>query len=151
MKRSVNWLEVTVPAGLAMAGSAIFFTAISFPTNAMIFPVGLSVLLVALCLFKLGTTFGDPKIETDFPLSGVHLKRFLQLIACMAAFYVALKWLGMYPTMLIFFLSLFRLLGGLRAGRNVILSIVLTVALFGVFDTLLGLPAPAGLLGFLKS
>ena len=151
MKTNVNWLEVILPAGLAVAGSAVFFTALGFPTNAKIFPVGLSALLVVLCLAKIATTFRAPKIETEFELTGTHLRRFFYLLGIMVVFYLLLEPVGMYPTMLVFFLVLFRILGGMSLGRNLAMSVGITVGLFLVFDTLLGLPAPPGLLELLNS
>lgn len=147
MHKRINWLEVLVPAGLALASSAVFLTAIDFPTNAKIFPVGLSGLLIILCLVKIATTFGIESVRPEFELRGENLKRFLIIVPAAVILFLLLDLLGMYPAMLLFFFVLFRLLGDLPAGRNATLSVGLTVGLYLVFDTLLGLPTPEGILG----
>lgn len=150
MRKRVNWLEVLVPAGLALASSAVLLTAIDFPTNAKIFPVGLSCLLIVLCLVKIVTTFAIESVRPEFELRGENLKRFLIIVSAAVILFLLLDLLGMYPAMLLFFLALFRVLGDLPARRNAALSIGVTAGLYLVFDTLLGLPTPEGIFALLS-
>jgi putative tricarboxylic transport membrane protein len=132
-------LALAVAYGLAASG---YQAMIGDPLGPAVFPLALAIPLGLLSLYLIVR----PGAEPDWPRGRALLRQGLALVA-FAAYAYLLEPLGFLVSTFLAVVVLGRLLGaGLwQAGAA---GAAIAVVLFVLFDTLLGLPLPAGVLGF---
>jgi putative tricarboxylic transport membrane protein len=133
-------LALAVAYGVTAGG---YEAIIGDPLGPAVFPIVLAIPLglLSLCLIL------RPDREPAWPTGAALLKQILALVAFVAYAYL-LEPLGFVVSTFVAVVVLGWLLGArlLEAGAA---GVGIAVVLFVLFDTLLGLPLPAGVLGFL--
>jgi putative tricarboxylic transport membrane protein len=132
-------LALAVAYGVAASG---YQAMIGDPLGPAVFPIVLAIPLGLLSLYLIVR----PDPEPDWPRGRALLKQLLALVTFVAYAYV-LEPLGFLVSTFLAVLVLGWLLGASlwQAGAA---AVGIAVVLFLLFDTLLGLPLPAGVLGF---
>jgi putative tricarboxylic transport membrane protein len=133
-------LALAVAYGLAASG---YQAMIGDPLGPAVFPIVLAIPLGLLSLYLIVR----PDPEPDWPRGRALLKQLLALVAFVAYAYL-LEPLGFLVSTFLAVLVLGWLLGA-RLWQAGAAGVAIAVVLFVLFDTLLGLPLPAGVLGFL--
>jgi putative tricarboxylic transport membrane protein len=137
--------------GLALLALAVVYgvtaggyqAMIGDPLGPAVFPVALAVALGGLSLYLIVR----PDAEPDWPRGRALLKQVLTLVAFVAYAYL-LEPLGFLVSTFLAVVVLGSLLGA-RLWQAGAAGVAIAVVLFVTFDTLLGLPLPAGVLGLL--
>ncbi|MBW6493919.1 MAG: tripartite tricarboxylate transporter TctB family protein [Burkholderiaceae bacterium] len=119
--------------------------ATAFRGDGDVFPVAMASLLILCCLLKLVRPGVEPNDAPD--TVPVIWRRFLLLGVLSMAMLLLAEPLGMYLVIPAFMLAALTLLAGLGFGKATVIALVFTGAIIIVFDWLLGVPTPAGLLG----
>jgi putative tricarboxylic transport membrane protein len=133
-------LALAVAYGITAGG---YQAMIGDPLGPAVFPVALAVALGGLSLYLIVR----PDAEPDWPRGRALLKQVLTLVAFVAYAYL-LEPLGFVVSTLLAVAVLGWLLGA-RLWQAGAAGVAIAVVLFVTFDTLLGLPLPAGVLGLL--
>jgi putative tricarboxylic transport membrane protein len=133
-------LVLAVAYGVTASG---FKAMIGDPLGPSVFPL---VLAVPLALFSLYLLF-RPDAEPDWPRRRPFVKQVLAVLALLAYAYF-LEPLGFVLATLLAVVALGCLLGA-RIWQAGLAGAVVAVVLFVLFNNLLSLPLPAGVLGFL--
>jgi putative tricarboxylic transport membrane protein len=133
-------LALAVAYGITAGG---YQAMIGDPLGPAVFPVALAVALGGLSLYLIVR----PDAEPDWPRGRALLKQVLTLVAFVAYAYL-LEPLGFLVSTFLAFVVLGSLLGA-RLWQAGAAGVAIAVVLFVTFDTLLGLPLPAGVLGLL--
>lgn len=110
------------------------------------FPKLWAVVLVGLSIILLGTSFYSHKNSQVGLLSPESIKVYI----CMAAligYIVLLNSIGFILVTPVFLFGLIRFFGMKSYDKIAVTSIVITLAVYGVFEILLAVPLPAGILG----
>lgn len=133
---------------MAISGYGVF-AATAWPWKAALFPLAIGIPLFCLAATELlWTLFGRPAAATDSSeiIATGGGRRILAAAGWMLGFFAAIMLLG-FPIAVPLFLALYLKLQG---GEGWVMTIVITVAVsalfYGLFDALLHLPFPAGLL-----
>jgi putative tricarboxylic transport membrane protein len=113
------------------------------PLGPAVFPIVLAIPLGLLSLYLVVR----PGPEADWPRGRALLKQVLALVAFVAYAYL-LEPLGFLVSTFLAVVALGCLLGA-RLRQAAVAGAGIAVVLFVLFDSLLGLPLPAGVLGFL--
>jgi len=141
----------TASAGLSVvvmlvAGYAVY-AATGWPWKAALFPLAIGVPLFCLAATEfLWSVFGDAKaeaIEGDPELQGAG-RRMLAATGWMVGFLVAIVLLGFPIAVPLFLLLYLRLQGGEGWIMSLVITVIVWVVFYGLFDALLHLPFPAG-------
>lgn len=138
---------------MALAGWGVIST-FSWPWKAALFPLVIGIPLFCMAAAEvLWVLFGstassearDFQLSTDLP-AGVVLRRTLLAIAWIAGFFAAIALLG-FPVAvpLLVFLYL-KVQGGERWGLSMVFTVAVSAIFYGLFDRLLHLPFPDGLI-----
>lgn len=116
--------------------------------GAGVFPIFVGVVLVIASLLTLQEGWTASGRETvEFP-AGADRRRVVFLVALLLGFFFALPWLGQLVSSAVFCILLMRVLSaGLSWTRIVAYSVVLALAIDVVFEKLLKVPLPHGVLG----
>jgi putative tricarboxylic transport membrane protein len=130
-------LALAVAYGLTAGG---YQAMIGDPLGPAVFPVALSIPLGLLSLYLIVR----PDPEPDWPGRRALLKQALTLVAFVAYAYL-LEPLGFVVSTFLAVVVLGRLLGA-RLWQAAAAGAAIALVLFVAFDTLLGLPLPAGVL-----
>jgi putative tricarboxylic transport membrane protein len=133
-------LALAVAYGVTAGG---YQAMIGDPLGPAVFPVALAVALGGLSLYLIVR----PDAEPDWPRGRALLKQVLTLVAFVAYAYL-LEPLGFLVSTFLAVVVLGSLLGA-RLWQAGAAGVAIAVVLFVTFDTLLGLPLPAGVLGLL--
>jgi putative tricarboxylic transport membrane protein len=133
-------LALAVVYGVTAGG---YQAMIGDPLGPAVFPVALAVALGGLSLYLIVR----PDAEPDWPRGRALLKQVLTLVAFVAYAYL-LEPLGFLVSTFLAVVVLGSLLGA-RLWQAGAAGVAIAVVLFVTFDTLLGLPLPAGVLGLL--
>jgi putative tricarboxylic transport membrane protein len=133
-------LALAVAYGITAGG---YQAMIGDPLGPAVFPVALAVALGGLSLYLIVR----PDAEPDWPRGRALLKQVLTLVAFVAYAYL-LEPLGFLVSTFLAVVVLGSLLGA-RLWQAGAAGVAIAVVLFVTFDTLLGLPLPAGVLGLL--
>ena len=113
------------------------------PLGPAVFPIALAIPLALLSLYLIVR----PDREPDWPRSRALLKQGLALVTFVAYAYL-LEPVGFLVSTFLAVVILGRLLGA-RLWQAGAAAVAIAVVLFVLFDSLLGLPLPAGVLEFL--
>ena len=137
--------SVDLSIAVMLASGYAVFAATAWPWKAALFPLVIGIPLFCLAATEfMWALFGTA--EKPEATDTVGQRRVVLVAAWMLGFFAAIALLG-FPVAVPLFVFLYLKLQG---GEGWTLSIVLTAAVFGVFyglfDTLLHLPFPAGLL-----
>lgn len=116
--------------------------------GAGVFPIFVGVVLGIASLLTVHEGWTTSRRETvEFP-TGDDRRRVIYLVVLLLAFFVALPWLGQLVSSALFCILLMRVLStGLGWGRIVAYSVVMALAIDLVFEKLLKVPLPHGVLG----
>jgi putative tricarboxylic transport membrane protein len=133
-------LALAVAYGIAASG---YQAMIGDPLGPAVFPIVLAIPLGLLSLYLIVR----PDREPDWPRGRALLKQLLALVAFVAYAYL-LEPLGFVLSTFLAVVALGWLLGA-RPWQAGVAGAAIAVVLFVLFDTLLGLPLPAGGLGFI--
>jgi putative tricarboxylic transport membrane protein len=133
-------LALAVAYGIAAGG---YQAMIGDPLGPAVFPMALAITLGLLSLYLIVR----PDREPDWPRGRALLKQVLTLVAFVAYAYL-LEPLGFVVSTLLAVAVLGWLLGA-RLWQAGAAGVAIALVLFVLFDTLLGLPLPAGVLGIL--
>jgi putative tricarboxylic transport membrane protein len=133
-------LALAVAYGFAASG---YQAMIGDPLGPAVFPIVLAIPLGLLSLYLIVR----PDREPDWPRGRALLKQLLALVAFVAYAYL-LEPLGFLVSTFLAVVVLGWLLGA-RPWQAGAAGAAIPLVLFVLFDTLLGLPLPAGVLGFL--
>jgi putative tricarboxylic transport membrane protein len=133
-------LVLAVAYGVAAGG---YQAMIGDPLGPAVFPIALAIPLGLLSLYLIVR----PDPEPDWARGRALLKQALSLVAFVAYAYL-LEPLGFLVSTFLAVVVLGRLLGA-RLWQAGAAGVAIAVVLFVVFDTLLSLPLPAGVLGYL--
>jgi putative tricarboxylic transport membrane protein len=133
-------LALAVVYGVTAGG---YQAMIGDPLGPAAFPIALAIPLGALSLYLIVR----PDAEPDWPRGRNLLKQGLALVTFVAYAYL-LEPLGFLVSTFLAVMVLGWLLGA-RLWRAGAAGVAIAVVLFVLFDSLLGLPLPAGVLGFL--
>lgn len=115
--------------------------------GAAVFPVVVGIILIVASLATVWEgrqMSGAPLIELP---SGPDLRRVLALVALLFGYYVTLQWLGQLIAGTLFCILLMRLLSTTSWLRIILYSVVMSLVIDLVFERLLSVPLPHGLLG----
>lgn len=115
--------------------------------GAAVFPMMVGVVLVLASLATLNEARQMPRAEHVELPAGPDRMRVLGLIAALLGYFLLLPWLGQIATSMLFFVALMRLLSQYSWPRLVAYSVVMSLAVYGVFVLVLKVPMPAGVLG----
>jgi putative tricarboxylic transport membrane protein len=137
-------------AGLALLALAVAYgvtaggyqAMIGDPLGPAVFPVALAIVLGLLSLYLIVR----PDAEPDWPRGRALVKQVLT-VAAFVAYAWLLEPLGFLVSSFLAVVVLGWLLGA-RLWQAAAAGAAIAVVLFVTFDTLLGLPLPAGVLGF---
>ena len=132
-------LALAVVYGLTAGG---YQAMIGDPLGPAVFPTALAITLGLLSLYLIVR----PDLEPAWPLGRALLKQVLTLVAFVAYAYL-LEPLGFLVSTLLAVVVLGWLLGA-RLWQAGAAGVAIAIVLFVLFDTLLGLPLPAGVLDF---
>jgi putative tricarboxylic transport membrane protein len=130
-------LALAVAYGIAAGG---YQAMIGDPLGPAVFPMALAIVLGLLSLYLIVR----PDREPDWPRGRALLKQVLTLVAFVAYAYL-LEPVGFLVSTFIAVVALGWLLGA-RLWQAGAAGVAIAVVLFVLFDTLLGLPLPAGVL-----
>jgi len=133
-------LALAVAYGVTASG---YQAMIGDPLGPAVFPIVLAIPLGLLSLYLVVR----PGPEADWPRGRALLKQVLALVAFVAYAYL-LEPLGFLVSTFLAVVALGCLLGA-RLRQAAVAGAGIAVVLFVLFDSLLGLPLPAGVLGFL--
>jgi putative tricarboxylic transport membrane protein len=133
-------LVLSVAYGVAASG---FQAMIGDPLGPAVFPLVLAIPLAAFSLYLLLR----PDPEPDWPRGRAWFKQALSVAALLAYAYL-LEPLGFVLTTLLAVVALACLLGG-KPWQAAVAGAIIAVVLFVLFNNLLSLPLPTGVLGFL--
>ena len=149
-----KYASLILSAAIMLVSGAAVVIAMDWPLKAKLFPlvIGIPVFCMAAAEVAWGLFGSGQRGEAmDFQLSDqtprpVAIRRSLQAVAWMLGFFSVVALLG-FPIAIPLFVFLYLRLQG-REGWlfSVAFSAVLWVVFYGVFDRLLHLPFPAGLL-----
>jgi putative tricarboxylic transport membrane protein len=132
-------LALAVAYGVTAGG---YQAMIGDPLGPAVFPTALAIALGALSLYLIVR----PDLEPAWPLGRALLKQVLTLVAFVAYAYL-LEPLGFLVSTFLAVAVLGWLLGA-RLWQAGAAGVAIAIVLFVLFDTLLGLPLPAGVLDF---
>jgi putative tricarboxylic transport membrane protein len=130
-------LALAVAYGIAAGG---YQAMIGDPLGPAVFPMALAIVLGLLSLYLIVR----PDREPDWPRGRALLKQVLTLVAFVAYAYL-LEPVGFLVSTFVAVVALGWLLGA-RLWQAGAAGVAIAVVLFVLFDTLLGLPLPAGVL-----
>jgi putative tricarboxylic transport membrane protein len=133
-------LALAVAYGVTAGG---YQAMIGDPLGPAVFPMALAIALGLLSLYPIVC----PDREPGWPRGRALLRQVLTLLAFVAYAYL-LEPLGFLASTFLAVMVLGRLLGA-RLWQAGAAAVAIAVVLFVLFDTLLGLPLPAGVLGLL--
>jgi putative tricarboxylic transport membrane protein len=133
-------LALAVAYGVTAGG---YQAMIGDPLGPAVFPMALAIPLGLLSLYLIAR----PGPEPDWPRGRALLKQGLALVAFVAYAYL-LEPAGFLVSTFLAVVVLGRLLGA-RLWQAGAAGVAIAVVLFVLFDSLLGLPLPAGILDFL--
>ena len=123
------------------------FGEMSMP-GAALFPVVVGVLLLVASLSTIWEGLKMEQAELVEVPTGAGRKRLLILIGAMLFYFIALSWLGFIISSVLFAAVLMRTLSDRSYPRIFAYSLIMAVAIYGVFVYLLKVPMPRGVLGF---
>lgn len=123
---------------------AIWF-ALDFRGDGYIFPVAMAVLLTGSCLFKLVFTAEKPSSEQKSP-EPINWNRFLLWSVLALLFYFLAEPLGVFIVIPVFMFAVLTLLADIRITTAFLIAILFTATIFIVFEMLLEVPTPVGIL-----
>jgi putative tricarboxylic transport membrane protein len=130
-------LALAVAYGIAAGG---YQAMIGDPLGPAVFPMALAIVLGLLSLYLIVR----PDPEPDWPRGRALLKQVLTLVAFVAYAYL-LEPVGFLVSTFVAVVVLGWLLGA-RLWQASVAGVAIAAVLFVLFDTLLGLPLPAGVL-----
>jgi putative tricarboxylic transport membrane protein len=130
-------LTLAVAYGIAAGG---YQAMIGDPLGPAVFPMALAIVLGLLSLYLIVR----PDHEPDWPRGRALLKQVLTLVAFVAYAYL-LEPVGFLVSTFVVVVTLGWLLGA-RLWQASVAGVVIAAVLFVLFDTLLGLPLPEGVL-----
>ncbi|MBZ9894372.1 MULTISPECIES: tripartite tricarboxylate transporter TctB family protein [unclassified Mesorhizobium] len=149
-KRTVYLVSGIV--GIILAG-AYLALAVRLPFGRMdrpgagVFPVFVGIILIIASFAALWEGWRMNSIPSiRFPV-GTDLKRVLALVALLFGYFFALPWLGQIVAGAIFCMLLMRVLSDTSWLRIIAYSVTLSLILDLVFERLLAVPLPHGVLG----
>lgn len=134
-----------------IASSLIFLSliavwvALGFRGDGYVFPVAMATGLALACFFKLIATGNDPDVEKD-TLEAIDWNRFLIWAVLAILFYFLAEPMGVYIVIPAFMFAVLRFLAHLKVSTAALIAILFTAVVFIVFELLLEVPTPAGLL-----
>jgi hypothetical protein len=135
---------------MVVAGYAVF-AASAWPWKAALFPLAIGVPLFCLAATELlWSLFGkgapvEDAVEGDPALEGAS-RRMLVAAGWMVGFLAAIVLLGFPVAVPLFLILYLKLQGGEGWVLSIIITVVVSAVFYGLFDALLHLPFPAGLL-----
>ncbi len=121
------------------------WVALGFRGDGTVFPVVMAACLTAACLFKLVAAGKDSDAEKE-TLEAIDWHRFLIWAVLAILFYFLAEPLGVYIVIPAFMFAVLRFLAHLKVSTAALIAILFTAAVFIVFELLLEVPTPAGLL-----
>ena len=145
-------IQEAAPAFVAIAAWAVFREPL---TRGKILAVLVTfvgcVLGITLLAASLTTLWEGWRMDRDERVdapAGADLRRLLALVGLLAGYVLALPWLGQIIGSTVFCALLMRVLSDLGWTRILVYSLIISVALYGVFVFLLKVPMPRGMLVF---
>ncbi|HUQ77112.1 MAG TPA: tripartite tricarboxylate transporter TctB family protein [Burkholderiales bacterium] len=134
---------------MLVAGYAVF-AASAWPWKAALFPLAIGVPLFCLAAAEflwslLGPAHVKEAVEGDPELEGAT-RRMLVAAGWMVGFLAAIVLLGFPIAVPLFLLLYLKLQGGEGWVLSVVITVVTSAIFYGLFDAMLHLPFPAGLL-----
>ena len=137
------YIAASIMIGLGALG---IWIALDFRGDAKVFPITMASALMAACALKMILTGRAPDQDRE-PPAPLQWKRLMIWMALALALLLLIEPLGAYVAILGFMLATLLLLADMRAGGAAVLALLFTAALFVLFEILLEVPTPAGLLG----
>jgi len=140
-------------AFMVVSGAAAYL-ALDWPWKAKLFPLVIAVPVFCMALAEVVWTVLDPAArgeEREFKLSGQGtdrgmLRRTLLAVAWMIGFFAAIVLVGFQAAIPLLTLCYLKLQGRESWGLSIVFAIAISAAVYLVFDWLLHLPFPPGLL-----
>ncbi len=133
-------------AAVALAlAITIAVTAFGYPFGSSYFPRTLAVFMGVMASFFGGRVLLNPEHDTT-PVPPLKITAFLAAFGGVAAYVVALKFVGYEAATFLFLLLLMHWLGAVGWLKALILAVVFTALLNVIFFVLLGVPRPEALL-----
>lgn len=86
-----------------------------------------------------------PTLEADTPSEPIHWRPVLVLVAALAGYAALLVPVGYWQATTVFFVVCARVLGSRRLVRDAVIAVVLALATYVLFDRVLGITLPPGL------
>jgi hypothetical protein len=138
---------------MAVSGAAVYI-ALDWPLKARLFPLVVAIPVFCLSAVEVAWALMKPEPsggEMEFQLSehGTAqntVRRTLIAVAWMAGFFLAIVLIGFLPAIALLMLAYLRLQGREGWALSVVYALSVWAVVYGVFDWLLHLPFPAGLL-----
>ena len=138
---------------MLVSGAAVYF-ALDWPIKAKLFPLVIAIPVFCLSALEVAWTLLKPEsegAEMEFQLSdqgkdGGAARRTLIAVAWMAGFFLAIVLIGFQAAIPLLVLAYLRLQGRESWGLSIVFALSVWAVVYLVFDWLLHLPFPAGLL-----
>lgn len=134
-----------IAAAIMAIGLGAIWTALDFRGDSYVFPVIMATLLIISCVFKLLQTrgTGEEDWEAQEPIDWT---RFLLWSFFTLVFYFLAEPVGVFIVIPAFMFVALKLLAHFRLGPAALITGLFTAAIFIVFELLLEVPTPVGLL-----
>jgi hypothetical protein len=143
----VGWAGLALSLAYLALGAQLPFGALDQP-GAAVFPMVAGVVAILASAATLHEGWRLERTEpVEFP-AGADARRVLGMGGLLLGYFVLLPWLGQLLTSLLFFMLVLRLLSQYAWPRIAAYSVVMSLAVYGVFVHLLQVPMPAGVLDF---
>ncbi len=130
-----------IASGLIGMGACAIWVALDFRGDGNVYPVGMAGLLILASALKLVRP--STKAEGEDP---IHWPRFAVLATLTIALFALAEPLGFYIVVPTFMFATLKILSRMGLFASLLTTVLFTAAIFVVFDVLLEVPTPAGLL-----
>ena len=143
--------DAAIVAGFAAVGAVVLWQAWGWPFRAAVFPLMTGTLLLGLALLKLALqarTGAEPPSDTDGAevLTRAASAERLGAVAWMGGFFVLLWLAGALIAVPAFAVTYLRLVSRQSLAGAVSYGLVMWTFVYGLFDRLLHVPLPAGVM-----
>ena len=132
-----------IASGLIGVGACAIWVALDFRGDGNVYPVGMAGLLILASALKLVRPGTEAEGEGE---DHIHWPRFAVLAALTIALFALAESLGFYIVVPVFMFATLKILSRMGLLASLLTTVLFTAAIFVVFDVLLEVPTPAGLL-----
>ncbi|UOA33136.1 hypothetical protein DSM110093_02948 [Sulfitobacter sp. DSM 110093] len=134
-----------IASTLILLSLLAIWVALDFRGDGYVFPMAMAGLLAVVCLLKLILPGENPDIEKE-ELESINWNRFLLWSVFAVLFYILAEPLGVFIVIPAFMFAVLKFLAHLKITTAALIAVLFTATIFFVFELLLEVPTPVGIL-----